>query len=117
MRIRNARRSCRACAAQARTRSPRLVGPCAGTVPQHGRSRLAGEPRASAMAVILHRVGRYDVLREIGRGGMATVYLARQRDLDRHVALKELAVDRASDASFADRFLLESRMTGKLAHP
>src|SRR5689334_6007616 len=78
---------------------------------------LAGDRRAGAMTLILRRVGRYDVLREIGRGGMATVYLARQSDLDRHVALKELAVERVPDASFAERFLRESRMAGKLTHP
>jgi serine/threonine protein kinase len=37
------------------------------------------------------RVGRYEIVRSIGRGGMATVYLARQTDLDREVALKELS--------------------------
>ncbi len=69
------------------------------------------------MALILKRVGRYEVLREIGRGGMATVYLARQTDLDRHVALKELATLHSSDEAFAERFLRESRMAGSLSHP
>jgi serine/threonine protein kinase len=48
---------------------------------------------------------------------MATVYLARQTDLDRHVALKELAVAHGSDPAFAERFLRESRMAGSLSHP
>jgi Protein kinase domain len=66
---------------------------------------------------VLKTVGRYEILREIGRGGMAMVYLARQTDLDRFVALKELAAFHASDASFAQRFLRESRVAGSLSHP
>ena len=62
-------------------------------------------------------VGRYEIVREIGRGGMATVYLARQTDLDRFVALKELGAFHASDRSFAERFLRESRVAGGLSHP
>src|SRR5687768_9375270 len=48
---------------------------------------------------------------------MAMVYLARQTDLDRFVALKELAAFHASDAAFAQRFLRESRVAGSLSHP
>jgi serine/threonine protein kinase len=61
--------------------------------------------------------GRYEILREIGRGGMATVYLARQVDLDRLVALKELGMLGESDPSFAQRFLREARLAGSLSHP
>ena len=48
---------------------------------------------------------------------MAVVYLARQLDLDRLVALKELETFRARDPSFGQRFLRESRLAGSLSHP
>src|SRR4051794_33855199 len=69
------------------------------------------------MADVMKTVGRYEILREVGRGGMAMVYLARQTDLDRFVALKELGAFHASDPSFAQRFLRESRVAGSLSHP
>jgi len=62
-------------------------------------------------------VGRYELLRELGRGGMATVYLARQTELDRLVALKELAALQRADPSFAQRFLREARLAGSVSHP
>ena len=62
-------------------------------------------------------VGRYDLLEVIGRGGAAVVYLAQQRDLRRLVALKELAPVHPGDASFAARFVDESRLAGSLNHP
>src|SRR5919204_474226 len=66
---------------------------------------------------VVRTVGRYEILREIGRGGMAAVYLARQIDLDRQVALKELGAFHAADPAFAERFLRESRVAGSLSHP
>jgi serine/threonine protein kinase len=48
---------------------------------------------------------------------MGTVYLARQTELDRYIALKELGVLQAADPAFAERFLRESRMAGSLNHP
>jgi hypothetical protein len=62
-------------------------------------------------------VGRYEILRRVGEGGMATVYLARQTDLDRDVALKELNVVDGADPRVARRFLREARLAGSLSHP
>jgi serine/threonine protein kinase len=69
------------------------------------------------MPDVMKTVGPYAIVREVGRGGMAMVYLARQTDLDRFVALKELGAFHASDPSFAHRFLRESRVAGSLSHP
>src|SRR3954449_11955705 len=69
------------------------------------------------MPDVLKTVGRYEILREVGRGGMARVYLARQTELDRFVALKELAAFHASDPAFAQRCLRESRVAASLSHP
>src|SRR6185503_333542 len=51
--------------------------------------------------------GRYRIQGELGRGGMAVVYLGRQLDLDRWVALKELALLVPGDTGLAARFLRE----------
>jgi serine/threonine protein kinase len=59
----------------------------------------------------------YDVIRELGRGGMAAVHLARQRDLGRLVALKELGGFSARDPAIVERFLRESKLSGSLNHP
>jgi serine/threonine protein kinase len=67
--------------------------------------------------VTTRAVGRYELLREVGRGGMAIVHLARQRPLERFVALKELRTVGLSDAAAARRFLRESRLAGSLSHP
>ncbi len=66
---------------------------------------------------VARTVGRYEILEELGRGGMATVFLARQADLDRLVALKELSAFRQADPAFTQRFLRESRLAGSLSHP
>jgi Protein kinase domain len=68
------------------------------------------------MPALTRAVDRYESLRELGRGGMAVVYLARQVDLNRLVALKELSGLRGSDPSFAQRFLREARVAGSLTH-
>ncbi|MGH7618166.1 MAG: protein kinase domain-containing protein, partial [Gemmatimonadaceae bacterium] len=61
--------------------------------------------------------GRYSIDREIGRGGMGVVYLAREVHLDRSVAIKLLPPERAADATLRERFMREARLAGKLSHP
>ncbi len=61
--------------------------------------------------------GQYAVLRLLGRGGMAAVYLARDRELDRLVALKVLPPDVGGNAESRARFRREARLAAKLTHP
>lgn len=58
-----------------------------------------------------------EILELIGRGGMGAVYKARQKALDRLVALKILPPDVSRDASFAGRFAREAKVLAKLNHP
>ncbi|MCJ7498662.1 serine/threonine protein kinase [bacterium] len=64
------------------------------------------------------KLGKYLVLGEIGRGGMAVVYRARQESLDRIVAIKELDLSRSSqDPKALERFQQEARASASLVHP
>ena len=61
-------------------------------------------------------VGRYEIVRPLGRGGMAVVHLARDTHLDRTVALKELNVLGSEQPDMAQRFVREARLSGSLGH-
>lgn len=71
-------------------------------------------PRAASLADALG--DRYAVERELGRGGMATVYLVRDLKHDRFVALKVLHPELAH-ALGPDRFLREIKLAARLQHP
>jgi len=58
-----------------------------------------------------------EVLECLGRGGMGVVYKARQKSLNRLVALKLLAPERVHDAKFAERFVREAQALAALNHP
>ena len=60
---------------------------------------------------------RYEIVREIARGGMANVYLARDTKLDRPVALKVLPVELSRDPAFVERFRLEAQAAASLNDP
>jgi serine/threonine protein kinase len=59
----------------------------------------------------------FEVIRPLGQGGMGAVYLARERSLDRLVAVKVLRADLAANARGVERFLQEARVAARLRHP
>ena len=61
--------------------------------------------------------GRYELGESIGRGGMAEVYAANDRRLERTVAVKVLLPDSAHDSSFEERFRREAKVAAALNHP
>jgi serine/threonine-protein kinase len=78
-------------------------------------ARPAGDPELEAIRGAFSE--RYIVESLLGRGGMGSVYKARERTLDRHVALKIVRDERRSDAEFIERFRREARIAARLRHP
>jgi serine/threonine-protein kinase len=62
-------------------------------------------------------LGEYEILAELGRGGMATVFLAHDIALDRKVAIKVMAPHLLEGEGMVDRFKLEARTAAQLSHP
>src|SRR5882757_6890633 len=79
--------------------------------------RPVDTPDSLFLSFQLALAGRYSIDRELGRGGMGVVYLAREVHLDRWVAIKLLPPERAADGTLRDRFLREARLAAKLSHP
>jgi WD40 repeat protein len=69
------------------------------------------------MASPPERIGKYEILAELGRGGMGTVYKARDPILDRVVALKTMLPDFLAEPGMRERFLREARSAARLQHP
>lgn len=74
-------------------------------------------PRSDFDLVRAALAAEYDVIDEIGRGGMAIVYRAVERDGGREVAIKVLPAQFAFDESFVERFQREGRIAAQLEHP
>jgi len=66
---------------------------------------------------IAHLFPQLEILESLGRGGMGVVYKARQKSLDRLVAIKLLAPERVQDPEFAARFQREAQALARLSHP
>lgn len=65
----------------------------------------------------MDKIGRYEVLQEIGYGGMANVYKAHDPQISRTLAIKVLRPERCRDEEYRRRFLREAKAVGTLSHP
>ncbi|MFC1490375.1 protein kinase, partial [Candidatus Latescibacterota bacterium] len=75
------------------------------------------QPPDEELALKINLSGKYELIKKLGEGGMASVYLAREKDLDREVAIKILPKTFLHDKNFIARFKREARIAAKLEHP
>ncbi len=85
----------------------RATTPMAAVRPDGSESQVIGDALKT----------EYELIQELGRGGMAVVYEAREKLLDRVVAIKVLPMSLAFDADFVERFQREAKTAAKLEHP
>ncbi len=81
---------------------------------------MAGTFAKGTTAMALGKLGRYDIIRILGKGAMGTVYEARDPNLERRVAIKTIKVDALSQQASAEyeaRFRTEARSAARLQHP
>jgi eukaryotic-like serine/threonine-protein kinase len=95
---------------------PSAPEPVTLTVPG-GSGQRTGEVRAGARAPSWPKLPAYEILRELGRGGMSVVYLARQALLNRLVALKMIVAGIDTNPEYRFRLLQEARAVAQLHHP
>src|SRR5262249_48610591 len=88
---------------------------CGPPLPAGGEDREEAEPAGREPAA--EAGSRYTLIRPHASGGVGEVWLARDADLGRDVALKELRAERTQNPALAARFLREARITGQLQHP
>ena len=94
--------------------APRAGGEAMNETSPAPHPRRFTAPKPSLLAPYFPQL---EILDLIGQGGMGAVYKARQRGLDRLVALKILPPDAATDPAFAERFSREARTLARLNHP
>jgi len=88
---------------------PNFVVPVPAPAPAPAPAPQAPQPE--------RRIGKYIVKRELGRGGMGTVYLAEQPGLGREVAIKELILSAVADPTALKRFIQEAQVMARASHP
>jgi len=71
----------------------------------------------SSDPLIAKTIGNYEIIERLGRGGMATVYRARQANMNRDVAIKVMSAELAEDPQFVARFEREAQTIANLQHP
>lgn len=78
-------------------------------VPLNNHRRLAVDPKDN--------LADYEIVRAVGKGAMGEVFAAKQKSLNRTVALKTISADRSRNAKDQRKFLYEARITSELTHP
>ena len=76
-----------------------------------------GDSESPAETMATRQFGRFELLEELGRGGMGVVFRARQTDLNRIVAIKMILVNRLASQDQIRRFYQEAQAAGRLSHP
>ena len=114
-------KTCQSCGAPVAADAPRGLCPaCLMKVAMATGTAVGDEPQSFIPPTVEELAAKFpqlEILGFIGRGGMGAVYKARQKELDRIVALKILPPDTSQDAAFAERFTREARALARLNHP
>jgi serine/threonine-protein kinase len=94
-----------------------LAPPPSAAAADGDATRVAGPADLAAHAAPPPEFGKFELLAELGRGGMGVVYKAHQRDLDRTVALKMILASHLASEEVVRRFLHEARAAAAVQHP
>jgi hypothetical protein len=117
---------CGGCGVELAPNSAQGLCPACLSQRHHEPTRVAGEASpviSTSRFTVPHPIGlapwfpQLEILGLLGQGGMGAVYKARQRGLDRLVALKILPPQTSGDPAFAERFAREARALARLSHP